>query len=248
LKCIIIAALWMTDVDTPARTAEQIEAAVDRAQPSGRNTVFRLVEFALLYFGIPTGVVVAFGEGARFPLIPFLLVVTLGCLAALLADRSFDRRQLWNARRAARHLRRILLIFAAGAALIALGTALFEPGRLFSLVRANPALWAAIMVLYPLLSVYPQELIFRTFFFHRYGALFPAPAFAVAANAAAFGYMHVVMQNALAVALSFVGGLLFAYTYHHTRSTVASSIEHALYGCFIFTIGLGWYFYGGAVR
>lgn len=238
----------MKYVDTPAANQKRREIGPERAQSPTHHTALRFVEFALLYFGVPTGIVLAFREGAGFPLIPFLLMVTLGCLAALLSDRSFDRRQLWNVHRLAGHVRRILLIFAGGVALIALGTALFEPERLFSLVRVNPALWAAIMVLYPLLSVYPQELIFRTFFFHRYGALFPTPGIAVAANAAAFGYMHVVMQNALAVALSFAGGLLFAYTYHHTRSTVASSIEHALYGCFIFTIGLGWYFYGGAVR
>ena len=29
------------------------------------------------------------------------------------------------------------------------------------------------MIFYPLVSVYPQEIIFRSFFFHRYRDLFP---------------------------------------------------------------------------
>ena len=45
------------------------------------------------------------------------------------------------------------------------------------------------------------------------------------------------------------GGLFFADTYAKTRSLAAVYFEHALYGCYLFTIGLGFYFYhGNAVR
>ena len=67
-------------------------------------------------------------------------------------------------------------------------------------------------------------------------------------SALVFSYGHIVFENSLAVGLSFIGGLLFARTYVSTRSTFAAAFEHALYGCFIFTIGLGQYFYHGVVR
>jgi len=44
-----------------------------------------------------------------------------------------------------------------------------------------------------------------------------------------------------------MGGVLIAKTYQDTESLIISSIEHALYGTFIFTIGLGKYFYYGVV-
>jgi hypothetical protein len=49
------------------------------------------------------------------------------------------------------------------------------------------------------------------------------------------------------VILTLLGGLMFAKTYEETGSLVLSGIEHALYGGFLFTIGLGKYFYYGAV-
>jgi hypothetical protein len=45
--------------------------------------------------------------------------------------------------------------------------------------------------------------------------------------------------------LTFFGGYLFAYTYAKTRSLLLVSIEHALYGCLLYTIGLGRFFYTG---
>ncbi|WP_423804206.1 hypothetical protein [Nitrosomonas nitrosa] len=52
----------------------------------------------------------------------------------------------------------------------------------------------------------------------------------------------------MSVTFTFVGGIMFAYTYHRHRSLLLASIEHALYGCFVFTIGLGWFFYHAAGR
>jgi uncharacterized protein len=49
------------------------------------------------------------------------------------------------------------------------------------------------------------------------------------------------------VALTFAGGLLFAWRYKTTGSLFTSSLEHALYGCWFFTIGIGQYFYHGRV-
>ncbi len=35
---------------------------------------------------------------------------------------------------------------------------------------------------------------------------------------------------------------MFAARYQQSRSLAASSFEHALYGCFLFTVGLGQFF------
>jgi uncharacterized protein len=59
--------------------------------------------------------------------------------------------------------------------------------------------------------------------------------------------MHILFHNWIALALTFPGGILFALRYCNTRSLAVSSLEHALYGCFLFTIGLGQFFYVRAV-
>jgi len=41
--------------------------------------------------------------------------------------------------------------------------------------------------------------------------------------------------------------LLFAARYAETGSLATSSFEHALYGCWLFTVGLGQYFYHGTI-
>jgi hypothetical protein len=47
--------------------------------------------------------------------------------------------------------------------------------------------------------------------------------------------------------LSAAAGWIFARRYQQTRSLLATSIEHALYGVLAFTVGLGDLFYHGAV-
>jgi hypothetical protein len=69
----------------------------------------------------------------------------------------------------------------------------------------------------------------------------------VIASGVSFGLAHLFFANWIAPLLSSVGGILFAITYAQTSSTVLVSIEHAIWGNFIFTIGLGWYFYGGSI-
>jgi membrane protease YdiL (CAAX protease family) len=119
-----------------------------------------------------------------------------------------------------------------------------RPEALFQLPRTRTGLWLIIMIAYPLLSVYPQELIFRTFLFHRYRVLLP-PRALMLTSALAFGYAHIVLHNLPSVLLSTLGGLLFASTYRRSQSTLLVALEHALYGCFVFSVGLGGLFYAG---
>ncbi len=83
----------------------------------------------------------------------------------------------------------------------------------------------------PLLSVIPQELVFRTFFFHRYGPLFGDWKWiGVAVNGLLFGFAHIIFDNWIAVAGSAVIGAIIAYRYWVTRSFWAGLARaHALW-------------------
>jgi uncharacterized protein len=124
-------------------------------------------------------------------------------------------------------------------------TAMAIPERMFSLILERPYVWAMVMVLYPVLSVFPQEIIFRSFFLKRYAPLFNTERGLMAANALAFGFAHIVLHSPVAMIFCTIGGWLFAHTYLRTKSLCAVWIEHALYGCTVFTLGLGFYFYHG---
>lgn len=207
--------------------------------------ISRAIEFAVLFFGVPT--LYAF-KLLRMNLILLICLMAAGCLSYLLNDTTFDRRCFWRAGAARSRLKRILLNFAIFTTILSVGVVLFMPEHLFRLPRERTGLWVMIMFAYPIFSVYPQELIYRTFLFHRYGSLFRTRWLTIAASALAFGYAHVIFRTWFAVGLAALGGILFARTYDRTESTLASSIEHALYGCFIFTIGLGIFFYTGSVH
>src|SRR5690606_19736697 len=122
-----------------------------------------------------------------------------------------------------------------------------RPDLLFGFVREKPAFWLLVMFLYPLLSVIPQEIIFRSFFFERYRNLFTHPATMIVASGIAFGFAHILFHNWVAPLLCLIGGIMFATTYHRHRSLLLVAVEHALYGDFLFTLGLGRYFYHGTV-
>ncbi|MGV6831048.1 MAG: CPBP family glutamic-type intramembrane protease [bacterium] len=110
---------------------------------------------------------------------------------------------------------------------------------LFNVMLHKSKLWIFILFFYSLFSVYPQELIYRTFFFQRYQALFKNKWLFLLLNAALFSLAHIFFMNSLVMLLTFIGGLLFALTFYRTRSTVMVSIEHAIYGCWLFTVGMG---------
>jgi uncharacterized protein len=217
---------------------------VQRSARPGR-ALWLAAEFLLLFFGVP--IFCAYGLRSRY-VIPLLWVATLVCLVVLLRDRGFARRQLWNAAGFGPQVVRVLGIFALATVLFTAWVLWLRPDQFLSFARERTRLWAMVMVLYPLLSVYPQELIYRAFMFRRYEALLPHRWAMVAASAVSFGFAHIVFWNPVAVVLSALGGVLFALTYWRTRSLLITSIEHALYGCLIFTVGLGPYFFHGSVR
>jgi CAAX protease family protein len=141
----------------------------------------------------------------------------------------------------------ILIRFAVLAPIITAVIWITMSGSFLSFPRERPWIWALVMVLYPLLSVWPQEMIYRAFLFRRYAPLFGVGIGYILASVLAFGYMHIIFINSIAVVMSVLGGLLFAWNYAHNRSLGLVSLEHALYGCLIFTLGLGRFFFVGTM-
>lgn len=114
-----------------------------------------------------------------------------------------------------------------------------DKDNLFVVVYYKTLLWSIILFVYSVFSVYPQELIFRTFFFQRYQGLFSNNNLFIFVNAIVFSLAHIFYRNTLVLVITFLGGILFALTFNRTRSTIMVSIEHAIYGCWLFTVGMG---------
>jgi membrane protease YdiL (CAAX protease family) len=204
------------------------------------------VECLAVFFALPALLVIA-GETFGRLVIPTLLLLAAGCMVLLLRDPTFDRRRLVGSRDLGAGVRRILTLFLPTGAIVGLAVWLLLPERFVAFPLQRPQLWLVVMLLYPLLSVCPQELLFRTFFFHRYRPLFGERWLMITTSALAFGMAHLFFANPVAPIMSAIGGGLFAWTYARSESTLQAVIEHALWGDLIFTIGLGWYFYGGAI-
>ena len=199
---------------------------------------------ALLFVGVPILLFINRATVGRY-IIPGLLVISTICLVVLRRDPAFDRTQLWNRRDLGFGFRRMLRMLLVGGAFITALVAIFRSDLLFNFPRERPQLWVLVMIAYPVFSVYPQEIIYRTFLFHRYRPLFPESNAMVWASGLLFGWAHILFGNWIAPTLTAIGGVLFARTYLHSRSTLQSSLEHALWGDFMFTVGLGAFFYGG---
>ena len=204
-----------------------------------------VAEFLLIFVFLPLGY--RFSP-VRIPALPLLWMVAGYAWWQLMRDPRFERGRLWSAGALPGKLGWILGVFAVAAALLWLGVRVAKPELEWTLVREHPVLWAVVMVAYPVLSVYPQGVLYRAFFFERYAEMFPGKWAMILASAAAFSFLHIIFRNWLAVGLTLAGGVLFALRYEETDSLATSSFEHAIYGCWLFTVGLGQYFYHGTIQ
>lgn len=214
--------------------------------PRRHARAWLVCEFSALYVLVPLALWFD-GENFGRRIIPTLVGLATVFTVVLLRDPYFDRRRLWNVRGIGVGSLRMLRTLLPATFVLAVLTWWLRPELFLRLPTENPRLWLLVMVGYPLFSVYPQEIIFRTFLCHRYRGLFTTPGAMVTASAVAFGLAHLFFGNWLAPLLSTAGGWLFARTYLRSASTAQASLEHALWGDVIFTVGLGWYFYGGSI-
>ena len=215
------------------------------AQPRLARRVWLICELGLFYIGAP--LLMSWAIFAwHVPLVYVLQPVLFGFIGYLLWDDTFRIRREFSRGFTWRQCGFILLTFVSLGGAIILATYLVYPQRFLGFPRYATSIWLIVMILYPLLSVVAQELVFRTFFFHRYGPLFKeAKWLAVMTNGLLFGFAHIIFGNLIAVLGSAVIGFVLAYRYYETRSFWAVWFEHSLFGCLVFTVGLGGFFFTG---
>ena len=221
------------------------DTAVQTLPPPPISTPARAwlaTEYAVLFYALP---LLYYLDIMKLPLIPYLCAMALVTTLYLLRRSAFDRKRFWNFDATRKGVGTVFAVFVVNAIGISLLVYFLLPERFLDMPGNRVTLWAIIMVFYPLVSVYPQEIIYRVFLFERYEPLFGASRIMILASAVAFGFGHIIMGNWIAVPMSLIGGILFAITYARSKSALLCSIEHALYGDLIFTIGLGSYFYAG---
>jgi uncharacterized protein len=212
-----------------------------------RKPAFLYIESYLIFICLP---MVAHYASMRLPMFVSLWCLSVFCMVYLSKVEGIRFRKEWNWPAVNRlNLKSMLIRFALLAPLLTGLTWILMPERFFAFPTQRPSMWALVMLLYPLLSVFPQEILYRSYFFTRYKSLFGKNIWhTLLVNGMLFGYVHIVLKNEVAIILSAIGGVLFAHTYYKTRSKTRSlalvTIEHALYGNWIFTVGMGWYFYG----
>lgn len=198
------------------------------------------VECVALCLGVP---LVVATHWIPIPIMPALLLMTIGCWLVLQWQHKIHLQDLLRPRVPAAEWKRILVLFLAAIPCLTAVLWLMNPEAILFLVREHTGFWLLIMFAYPILSVIPQEIIYRAFFFERYRPLFGEGAGMIVASALVFAFGHIVFHNSISVILTFIGGLLFAITYRRTKSLILVAAEHSLYGWAIFTIGYGQYFF-----
>lgn len=214
-------------------------------KPSRLRRVWLTVELMLLYVGAPLAMTSVVHDH-RLPIFVALLPVLAVVMVFLMIDPTFSLKRELTGGFGWRTMLSILAVFVIGGGAVALYISHYHPGWLFEFPRSRPQTYTRIMLLYPAMSVVVQELVYRTFYFHRYGALFgKAWWLAILLNGALFGFGHIVIGTQVAVLGTMATGTLFAIRYALTRSFWAVFVEHTLWGALVFTVGLGRFFFSG---
>ncbi len=209
------------------------------------NKPRRIAELVFLYGLLPLLVML---ERSDIPLMFFLLFMGLSVYFYLLNDPNFDQKTILNWKQGRVELGKILIMFGISAIVMLVLIWIIDSSKMFLLLRTNPWLLLMISIFYPLFSVIPQGLAYRSMFFHRYGDLFPGNALKIISSAAVFAFAHILYKNWMVLALSFLAGLIFGYRYYKTKSLAISVLEHALYGVWLFACGLGYFFVSSMVE
>jgi hypothetical protein len=200
-----------------------------------KNTPYLIAELFLLFIVMPTSFALDYSVWIKIPLALSGFVYIVFILKrveriSFRVKRAMDWKGFWK---------RMLV---TGIVVISVTTTYVlykDASALFFVPKNHPLLFIGILFVYSLLSVWPQEVIYRTFFFRRYESLFRSKSLFIFVNAVLFSLAHLFFKNTLVLILTFFGGLLFASTFLKFRSTTMVSIEHALYGNWLFTVGMG---------
>lgn len=200
-----------------------------------KSNVYKSLELFILFVLLPVNLALPFDIKIKGILILLGFVYLLFVMLRIeKIPFKINKGLDWN-----HFCKRILLLFIGIAVVTTSYIYFMDASKLFCVPLNNPKLWIIILLVYTFLSVWPQELIYRTFFFTRYERLFENKKLFIFVNAILFSLAHIFFRNTLVIVLTFVGGLLFGITYLKTKSTLLVSIEHAIYGNWLFTVGMG---------
>jgi len=233
------------DSETDLAAGGTLKRAEHCARPRLLRRLLLFVELAVLYLGIPVLLYHAV-YGEKLPLFILLPPVLLAFVLFLLWDNTFLLRRELIKGFGPFALFSIVVVFIIAGGMVAAFVQQEMPRQFLAFPTQRTETWQRIMILYPLASVLVQELVYRTYFFHRYGPLFGGvPWIMIVVNGLLFGFAHVLFGNWVAVAGTALLGMLLAYRYATTRSLWAVCIEHTLWGWLVFTVGLGGFFFTG---
>ena len=119
----------------------------------------------------------------------------------------------------------------------------YDPNILLSFPKDKFQLWVIVMFIYPFLSVIPQEIIYRVYFYHRYKKLFNGNLLLLTLlNLFFFSFAHIVFNNPHAILITAIASPIFSYLYIK-ESFLTCVLVHSIGGQILFTLGLGKYFY-----
>lgn len=205
----------------------------------GHKKARLVVEFIFLYLILPLLVML---DLLPVPLLLILLLMGISVHLYLYYDPLFNRKKFINWDSGKKEIPNILLLFIPSAAIMVVLIWQIDATKLFSLPRSNPLFLLLISIFYPVFSVVPQGLAYRSLFFHRYAGLFPGKIFQIIISAIIFSFGHILYKNILVLILTFIAGLIFAYRYLKTESLLITVLEQSLYGVWLFNCGLGYFF------
>jgi membrane protease YdiL (CAAX protease family) len=217
-----------------------VHCRILKNQIMGRSgvTILKITEIIAIYIGLP--LLYWFDYIPLHKAIPLFLVF-LVYLLILVNDKNFNRKIFWlnSFKNWTPIFIRVMVFFV----LSVIAVIIFMPENLFIVPRTNPLLFMLIFIFYPVWSAYPQELIYRAYFYYRFSSIFKNERLSIIINALLFSFSHIIFNNWIAIVLTFFGSLLFSYVYKKSNSLMVTFIEHALYGNIIFIVGLGKFFY-----
>lgn len=200
------------------------------------------VEFGVFFVGVPLAIALFLPPRMMFPA---LFAGTVVGIALLHLTPGFRWRSLLLG-----PVRAGPVLALAGLTLVScLGVAWAATGSApLGFAARNPGLLVMILLLYPVLSALPQEIVFRALFFRRYRAILPRGRAALVLNAGLFSLAHLMYWSGIVAVMTFVGGLAFAWAYREGRSFPMAVLMHAVAGQIIFALGLGIFFYSGNIQ
>lgn len=197
-----------------------------------RRYLLALFETGSVFVGLPLLAMNSVG-GLTIPLI--MMVMMTSTIVLLSATKSFHWSDLlpvdfWSEWR-------LMTGCSAAFALIAFTvTSIYWPSRLFS---APPEI-AVMLVVFPILTAIPMELVYRALFFRRYGHLIRGEALAIGLGSIATALGYAVLSGSMGgIVFGFALGGVLGWAYLRTGNFAVSVILHWAAVAALFLIGPG---------